>query len=136
MRTKADFKSLRESIGYTQLNVAQALIVDVRTVKRWEKPQQPEPPADAWEWLEAERDRFEKMLAFMVEKAVESGARRAVLTYYRTQEQYDYAGRDAGAVGFANALARAVGREVGREGVEVEYRYPDDGAIRTEGSRY
>lgn len=136
MPTKADFKALRERLGYTQLNAAQALGVDVRTIKRWERPQQPEPPADAWAWLDAEADRFEQMLDFSVRKAVGSGAGRVVLTYYRTQEQFDQCGRDSGAYGFANALARAVGYELECEGLEVEYRYPDDGAIHTGGSNY
>lgn len=136
MPTKADFKALRERLGYTQLNAAQALGVDVRTIKRWEKPQQPEPPADAWAWLDAEADRFDEMRDHMARKCVESGASRAILTYYRTQEQYDRSGRDPGSYGFANALARAVGEDCLLEDMEVEYRYPDDGAIRTEGSRY
>lgn len=136
MPTKADFKAQREALGYTQLNMAQALGVDVRTVKRWEKPNQPEPPADAWAWLDAEADRFEQMLDFSVNKAVDSGAGHVVLTYYRTQEQFDQCGRDSGAYGFANALSRAVGYELERENLDIEYRYPDDGAVRTSGSRY
>lgn len=136
MPTKANFKATRERIGYTQQWVARTLGVGIKTVKRWEQPNQPEPPVDAWDWLLGEAERFDDMLEFSVRKAVDSGAGNVVLTYYRTQEQYDQCGRDEGSYGFANALARAVGYECEYEGLEVEYRYPDDGAIRTEGSRY
>lgn len=136
MPTKADFKAERERIGYTQAWVALACDVDIRTVKRWEKPGCPEPPEDAWMWLARESDRFDEMRDHMARKCVESGASRAILTYYRTQGQYDQLGREPGSYGFANALARAVGEDCLLEDMDVEYRYPDDGAIRTEGSRY
>ena len=58
------------------------------------------------------------------------------LTYYRSQEQYDELGRDEGWYGVANANARAVAAELKRYGFSVEFRYPDDGALRTPGSRY
>lgn len=136
MPTKADFKATRERIGYTQQQAAHALGVGIKTVKRWEQPNQPKPPVDAWEWLLGEADRFDDMLELAVRKAVDGNANNVVLTYFRTQEQYDQCGRDEGSYGFANALARAVGYECECEGLEVEYRYPDGGAIRAQGSRY
>lgn len=136
MPTKADFKATRERIGYTQQWVARALDVGIKTVKRWEQPNQPEPPVDAWDWLLGEAERFDDMLWFAVDKAVDGDEDTIVLTYFRTQEQYDQCGRDEGSYGFANALARAVGVDCRLNGLNVEYRYPDDGAIRTEGSRY
>lgn len=131
MHTKADFRATRERIGYTQQWVAHALNVDVRTVKRWENPNYFEPPADAWEWLEEEVERFEQMLDYALEQA--DGIPHVVITYYRTQEQFEQYGRDKGFYGFANALAREVAQCVD---AEIEYRYPDSGAISTPGSRY
>ena len=42
--TKADFRATRETIGLTQGDVAEACGVSLRTVKRWEHPDWPEPP--------------------------------------------------------------------------------------------
>lgn len=136
MRTKADFKAEREALGLTQQNVADALQVNIKSVKRWEKPDYQPPQEAAWNWLEDKRALFEQMAEWTTEKALTSGASRAILTYYRTQEQFDELGRDKGPFGFANAVAREVGARLEAEGMEVEYRFPDDGAIRTDGSNY
>lgn len=58
------------------------------------------------------------------------------LTYFRSQEEYDAFGRDAGPFGVANANSRAVADALMARGIEVEFRYPDEGAVRTPGSRY
>lgn len=48
----------------------------------------------------------------------------------------DALGRDPGTFSFANSVAREVALRLADEGIEVEFRYPDDGAVRTPGSRY
>lgn len=136
IKSKPQFRAIRETLGYTQLDVAEALGVERGTIKNWEKETCPwEIPSDAWDWLLSERTRFEEMYSYSVCRALDSGAEKVVLAYYRTQEIYDSCGRDKGAVGFANALARAVAHELEAEGLDVEFRYPDK-AIRTPGSRY
>lgn len=138
--TKADFRAMREECGLTQQDAADALGVRVLTVKRWERPGFPEPPDDAWAYLNSMRDRMVEMAEFAADKAVElrdeTGAGAIALTYFRDQSQYDEAGRDEGPVGFANAVARLTASYLEVEGFEVEFRYPDDGAVRTPGSRY
>lgn len=57
------------------------------------------------------------------------------MTYYRDQSQYDALGRDPGTFAFANSVAREVALRLADEGVEVEFRYPDDGAVSAPGSR-
>ena len=37
-RTKADFKALRERVGLSQHDVADAIMVSIKTIKRWENP--------------------------------------------------------------------------------------------------
>ena len=59
-----------------------------------------------------------------------------VMTYFRDQDMYDEFGRDEGPYGVANANARAAAAELERLGLEVEFRYPTEGAMRTPGSRY
>ena len=139
-KTTASFRALREMCGLTQQNVADALGVRALTVKRWERPGFPEPPDDAWAYLNSMRDRMVEMAEFAADKAVElrdeTGAGAIALTYFRDQSQYDEAGRDEGPVGFANAVARLTASHLEVEGVDVEFRYPDDGAVPTPGGRY
>ena len=138
--TKADFRAMREECGLIQQDVADALGVRALTVKRWERPGFPEPPDDAWAYLNSMRDRMVEMAEFAADKAVElrdeTGAGAIALTYFRDQQQYDASGRDDGPVGFANAVARLTASYLEVEGFDVEFRYPDDVAVPTPGSRY
>lgn len=143
-RTKADFAALRETVGLTQANLADDLGVNPRSVRRWEQPGQEgyEPPAEAWEVLDRYADLRRQMVDHARETVMRAGERmggqpgQVVLTYYRSQEQYDDLGRDEGWYGVANANARAVASELAHYGVTVCFRYPGEGAIRTPGSRY
>lgn len=139
--TKADFRAIRETIGLTQGDVAKACGAALRTVKRWEHPDWQEPPSDAWAWLLDMLDRHDALVDEAVDRALaivgEHGEPAAVvITYYRDQAQYDAHGRDPGPYGFANSVAREVALGLNGEGVETEFRYPDEGAISTPGSRY
>lgn len=141
MRTKAGFKALRDALGLSQQDVADACGVRLTTVKRWERPGFPEPPEDAWEYLGGESERHDDMVEFSISKVHELvdvyGAGFVVsMTYYRDQSQYDALGRDSGTFAFANSVAREVALRLADEGVEVEFRYPDDMAVSTPGSGY
>ena len=138
--TKADFRAIRETIGLTQGDVAKALGVALRTVKRWEHPDWHEPPEDARAWLLEMHERHDAAVDAMVDKAMalvrEHGPEVVSITYYREQSQYDVHGREQGPYGFANSVAREVALDLNGEGIETEFRYPDDDAISTPGSRY
>ena len=141
--TKADFRAMREMTGYSQQALADALDVNIRTIKRWEhEADASQPPADAWELLEAALDTQRQMAAYAVSVAREQEAtlgakpKAVQLTYFRDQVTFDCYGRDKGYFGIANANARAAAEELIREGYEVEFRYPTDGAISAPGSRY
>lgn len=143
-RTKADFAALRETVGLTQANLADDLGVQARSVRRWEQPGQEgyEPPADAWGMLDSYADLQRQMVDHARETVMRTGEEagrqpdEVVLTYYRSQEQYDELGRDEGWYGVANANARAVAAELARYGFKVRFAYPGEGAIETPGSRY
>ena len=47
------------------------------------------------------------------------------------QSQYDALGRDEGPYGFVNSIAREVALDLAGEGIETEFRYPDDRSIGT-----
>lgn len=143
-RTKADFAAMRETVGLTQANLADDMGVRARSVRRWEQPGMDvyEPPAEAWEVLDGYAETQRQMVDHareVVTRAQEEAGHMpdvVALTYWRSQEQYDEMGRDEGWYGVANANARAVAAELRRYGFRVEFRYPDDGAIETPGSRY
>lgn len=138
--TKADFRALRERLGLTQKNLADAVGVELRTVKRWEHPGWGDIPEDVWAYIERMEDSYYQSVEIAIEKAVSlsdsTGVDSVTLTYYRDQEQYDACGRDDGPVGYVNAMSRDVAAELERCGITVSFRYPDDGAIRTPGSNY
>ena len=138
--TPATFRALRETIGLTQGDVAKALGVSLRTVKRWEHPDWQEPPEDARAWLLDMHDRHDAAVDAMVDKAMalvrEHGPEVVSITYYRDQSQYDACGKDDGPYGFVNSIAREVALDLNGEGIETEFRYPDDVALRTPGSRH
>ena len=142
--TKADLKARREMAGLTQLDLAKALGVDIRSVKRWEKPDNgyPTAPRDAWDIIDGalavQRQAVTLALAKVQEiEDAQGGAPEEVdLTYYRSQADYDDFGRDPGPVGVADATARAVAAELEAAGYHVRFRYPQEGATRTPGSRY
>ena len=138
--TKADFRATRETIGLTQGDVAKALGVSLRTVKRWEHPDWQEPPEDAWTWLLGMRERHDELVDAMVDRAFAAAGMGdldvVAITYYRDQSQYDACGRDDGPYGFVNSIAREVALDLNDEGIETEFHYPDDDAISTPGSGY
>lgn len=142
-RTKADFKALRERVGLSQHDVADAIMVSIKTIKRWENPSVPyEAPADAWEYLEnvleVQSNQVSYTLGVLAKQVEQLGGEPAVvpITYYRDQEMYDRYGRDDGPFGWANNVARLTAYELERRGIGYEFRYPNEGAVSTPGSKY
>lgn len=127
MSISADFRARRERCGLTQQEMADAVGVRVLAVKKWERPDGPVAPADAWAFLEAVETARRAVVKQAEEAALQFAERGAVqLTYYRTQEQFDEFGRDEGPVGVANANARAVADRLESMGFEIAWAYPDD----------
>ena len=131
-RTHAGFRALRESIGFSQADVALECGVQERTVRRWETPRNKLAPADAWWLLEHMQAVFAKGVAAAVAQvadiAEEAGRppKDVKLTYYRSQEQYDELGPDDGSFGFCNAMTREVARKLRQSGIAAEIKYVDE----------
>lgn len=139
-RKCAEVKAMREMIGMSQTDFAEVMGVTRRQAIRWERDTTP--PARACETLE----RYVMRKAKAVESALETVERvtdqmghapdLVPITYYRNQAEYDELGRDEGPYAVANTNARAVAEALMARGIAVEFRYPDEGAVKTPGSRY
>lgn len=130
-RTKAEFRAVREMVGMSQQELADALEVKKLSVKRWERPDIDgyEPPQDAWEVLDDARAMQRQVVDYAVGKAGSistdmGGEPQAVqLPYWRTQDAYDAAHPDdAGPVGCANANVRLVADRLESFGFEVRFK--------------
>lgn len=137
--SKADFRAMREQAGYSQQALADALNVNVRTVKRWEhESDSSEAPKDAWELLGNIIKTQLKAADYALQVAIEqaeahpAAVKKATLTYYRDQAMYDRYGRDKGYFGIANANSRAAATMLQAEGYSVTFSYPceDDSSIK------
>lgn len=124
--SKADFKATRELLGLTQQDVAEMACVNVATIKKWERPGFPEPPADVWDLIDGLDDMQEETVDAAVDHILSAGGEDVQMTYYRSQDQYDEMGRDPGPYRMANANARLVAHRLRALGVEVDFCYPDD----------
>lgn len=143
VKTKAQFRAMRDRVGLSQQDVADELDVNIKTVKRWEKPDNDcLPPEDAWSLLEhalnIQRQQVDYAFAVVDDQIDQTGKppEQVVLTYFRDQQMYDDHGRDLGRFGQANATARAVAFVLEDLGCNVVFAYPGEGAIGAEGSRY
>lgn len=129
MRSKAEFRALRESVGMSQADVAKKLGVTVRSVRRWETPAPGYrgAPDDAWKLLDETVKKQDAVVAGALDIADALHGRSVQLTYYRDQKQFDLFGREPGEpYGQANANARMTADALRSQGVEVSFAYPDD----------
>lgn len=128
IRTKADFRAMRESLGMTQQDVADEAGVAVRTVKRWESPDGQDAPEDVLAYLVACRTAMDADVALyldVVHKEADKGA-TVMVPYYRTQEDLDAVQIAQGAdmpVGYVNALSRKIAERLESEGYDVVFEY-------------
>ena len=130
-RTKATFRAMRDMAGLSQHELAEILGVSERSINRWEHPIKEYFPKydDIWEVLEGAVKTQQEVADYAIcladDKKKQLGQDIPVqITYYYSQRQYDKYGREPGAVGIANANARAAAFALMQQGYEVEFRYP------------
>lgn len=128
MRSKTEFRAIREICGITQAALAKELGVEVRSVKRWESDAAPQqPPADAWAVLDDALAVQRQVVDFALAKIDETGAPAVRLPYWASPE--DFADRstdaalgvnlDAESFRRANANTRALAAVLMAEGTPI-----------------
>lgn len=134
---KAWMRAAREICGLSQSDVAYETDVAERTVRRWEKPGEQEPPADVVEWLtEALEDHRQAVNEFVDEiTAKTKPGSRILLTWYLNQEQRDYEGGADAPYTFDNAITRSVAEKLVDLGYQVEFHFPDEEVVAVDMDR-
>lgn len=128
MRSKTEFRAIREIVGITQAALAKELGVEVRSVKRWESDAAPQqPPADAWAVLDDALTVQRRIVDYALAKVDEMDAPAVRLPYWASPE--DFADRstdaalgvnlDAESFRRANANTRALAAILMAEGTPI-----------------
>ena len=137
-RTKTEFRAKRELVGLTQKDIADAIGVDITTVKRWEGDGQYEPSEDAWDVLDRTYSQLLELIKAETEKYREEatsgkGSSPVHMVYYRSQEQYDAVCDALGnkRQSYLQYNARCRARAVAYETLGIGYRFVpfDDGIL-------
>lgn len=130
--SKAQFRATRERCGISQQTLADRFGKTVRTVKRWEKPGEADPPAVVQEWLEQMLESHGEAVKTALDAVAETAERQGGgpshvdLLYYRGQSHYDEFGRDKGDYAIVNARSREIAVVLEAQGIEVRFKYPED----------
>lgn len=117
MRTKAELRATRERVGLTQAKLAEAVGVQVRSVKRWESPDAPQQaPEDVWlylgDLLKAQDEAVDAALEYAAKHPEELQKLRHVANQDECPEEYWRV---------ENATARAIAITLEAQGFGVEW---------------
>lgn len=137
-RTKPNFRATREIVGLSQSDMADLVGVSTTAVKRWEHPDGPQPPADAWDELESWLAQHDDAVRQTVDLAADligktkTAPTAVTLPYWRSQAEYDASGRDPGFYGVINARSREIAQELRRQGIAVEFISADERGLEAD----
>jgi transcriptional regulator with XRE-family HTH domain len=141
-KTKANIRRLRETMGLTQVEMANLFGVQKRSARRWETPQatQNNMPDVAWFQLVQIYEQFQNDANYAAEKLLEFAENekggKAVVMYYRNQEDLDSVQGDRGRlVGYVNALTRQAAFLCENAGLDITARYYAEDDDDVEGVR-
>lgn len=135
MRTKAEFRAIRERLGMSRALVAEVLEIPEKTVSLWEDASSPRLPSDeAWEMLDEALEHQRAIVNAVIQRAMGEGERLGSkpstvwLPYWLNQEEYDRYSDDAayglrGNVDMSNANAIATQIALESMGVGVQWAY-------------
>lgn len=128
MRSKAEFRILRETVGLSQTYLAQLIDVHVMTVKDWENPSKTRwnPNMKAWETLDAYKENLMHTVDQQFTQITQQADTRACLVYFRTQKDYEDYTHSTEYYGVANACTRLLALRLETAGIPVQYVYSDE----------
>lgn len=142
-RTGADFRAMRERIGWSQNDVERALGCTPTTVKKWESPITGWSVLPyGWAWIDKMYAQYFEEVDALTDLAISRIKSHGIkkgetvrLSYYRNidKQSYDKRKRNAGRTrhqeppSAANAVSRAVGDYLEDEGYKVRYVWAEDG---------
>ena len=139
MRSKQEFKALREQVGMSQTDLALALDVSERSVKRWESVKYKEynAPQDAWDILDDALKLQRQVVAAalgQVEEAAQTVGdypESVKLVYWTSQDEYDklHCIDDGGDWRQANATARVVSYALSERGIATDWISAEDNLV-------
>ena len=133
MRSKSEFKAIRERVGITQAALTSIMGVSQRSVRYWEHPiSQRQPPEEAWRILDDALDRQRQVVSFALQKVDEAEETAGTkpnavrLPYWLTEGDYVQWSTDAmlGIIGdwrMANANNQVLAIILEERGVNVEW---------------
>lgn len=136
LKTKANIRRIRETMGLTQEDIAEMYGVQLRSARRWEDPKATSNnmPDAVWENLVQLYEKFWDEADWASQKLLEMGeandSGEIVVIYYRRQSDLDEVQGDRGRlVGYVNALTRQASFLCEFAGIDVTARYysaPED----------
>lgn len=138
-RSGAEFRAIREKLGWSQRELANELGEDHSTVKKWENPSTVplgwKIKPYVWDWIDKRVVEFEDEVNRRIDQAHEyfeyTGADHITILYRRTGMFHSMKVRTRGhkhacPVGVANSVARTVGDYLMSEGYVVRFDWPED----------
>lgn len=127
VRTSADFRAMRDKIGWTIRELAKELGEEERVISNWENPRSNwDVRPHAWAWMDKAVHGFDALVNHHIDEAheyLDSTKSTEVSILYRRNGMKRNGHYPAGS---ANAMARAVGEWLVSEGYVVHYVWPQN----------
>lgn len=125
---KAWMRAARSVCGLSQQDVAVEADVQSRTVRRWEREGDVEPPDDVIRWLATALEEHRNAVNDFIDEITSNTNKgsRILLTWYANQEQRDIEGGTDTPFTFDNAITRSVAERLIDLGYVVEFKFPDE----------
>ena len=126
-RTGAEFRAMRDKLGWTIRELATELGEEERVVSNWENPRSNwDVRPRAWQWMDRATHAFDATVRKRIDQAhgyLDATRVDTVSIIYRRNGMKRGGHYPAGS---ANAMARAVGDWLESEGYKVRYVWPRD----------
>ena len=140
-RTPAEFQAMRKRVGVSCSDLAHALGIEVRTVRRYESPSSPAVPFDqAWDMLDGMMKRRAQAIDAAIDELERQERERGVASVSLTIWPSDAAWSEAhpgerGSARFANSINCALADVAEALGYTVEWVWPETDLVKAQQQR-